>query len=342
MRTHARSFRLIAALLTLGLPSLALANGSSRVSAMDGYSLNNADHPFAAGRIYAGPESFGAALLISREGLIQEELPPPWRTDDPAPERLAGPPAMRPTGLKGIIHELGAELVINADPFNAVAVDKGTSFSRDVGYEDIFLTASGFSLTYRLHFQRPLGIRKLLGWGPYVRVKSILFDGDSHQEKSGNEITADDMRITTITVGAHGNLSFGRFFLAIQIGIGLAFISEVDAIYYDDFNSVTTSGKLYDFTTGFGVDSEFRLGMRWRLGRRFGLSSFLAFGFGISTAPDEGDLFGSDTDPEAIPWSSFGIGLALDFGGEPAVRPPSAPPYREDERAAAPPEVYRR
>ncbi|MCZ6602033.1 MAG: hypothetical protein O6952_03395 [Planctomycetota bacterium] len=339
MRTHSRNCCLIAALLTLGLPSLALANGSSRVSDMDGYFLPVGEHPSAAGRDYPGLESLGATLLAPRQGLIQDELPPPWRSDSRPLEGQTGPPAMRPAGLRMRTHEIGVE-IFGAGLEGSVAVEAGNSFSDDIDYDDLFEGGSGLNLNYRLQFHRDSGYGRSLIWGPYGKIQSILFEGDSVEDDLFNALTADDMRITTLTVGAHGGWNSRRFFLAMQMGIGLAIINEVDATYYDDFNAVTISGTLYDSTATFGLESEFRLGWKWR--GRFAFSFFSALGYGLTLAPKEGDLFGSDTDAEFITWVSFGIGLAVDFGGVQVMGQPSAPPYREDERAAAPREVFRR
>ena len=277
------------------------------------------------------------ALLLG--GLVpaaaQDALPPPWETEKKPPPPQPPPPDQEPPAgvppgatappaqpaplvRKGRIWDFSLGL-LGASVGDGTAVERNATLVDDVNYRDIFDGGSGFNLEGRLHFQ----VIRMPAWtisaGPYCHFDTVTLEGDRYDDSNSSAyLQPDDLTIHKFLLGGHIRMHWRRFFMASQIGLGVASQEGVDAVSDDNAGGGIQQGELFDDTVSFALGTSFRLGWIWQIrGTSIGLSGFLSAG--LMGAPGRGDqafavAFG-DPDPEPLGTAAFGLALSVEFGG---------------------------
>ncbi len=165
--------------------------------------------------------------------------------------------------------------------------------------------------------------------GPALLFDTVTYRGKSHETSPGLFLEPDDMQITRILAAYHIRATFGAFFIAGQLGLGLALIDSVDAVEEDRFAGTRFKGELFASTSAFGLELTARAGGKFLLGEAAAMSVFVFTGVGSTSAPKEGDDLSPLVRTGPASHLFLGLGLAFEFG---SVAPPVRPRGAYDDR----------
>lgn len=224
-----------------------------------------------------------------------------------ATKDLDGPATM---GFEAMLRAYGA-----ASGGSAVA---SSSALTDVEYDDVFGAGTGVGAVAFLPFHlREFGERRVeFAVGPMFAVDTIGYPGRRYLDLSGDAIEPDALRLTTAIAGVHLRLRLGResspvkFVLGAHLGLGVAFLGEVDAVIESPSSGVR-SGTVFDATTTGAFELGVRVGISGQPSRWVDLSLVLYLGIDVVGAPRDGDLSSAALRPDAGAMLNGVAGLAL-------------------------------